>query len=142
MQEKRRNHLLWIGPLVTVVAVLSYFMFFAQFPALRDVPWLNLPLTLIGVGLSALGVWRAFSPNDLRRGKRLGPTGLVFSAALATVFCLYLFSWSYMLPPPPERGLDLEAASSVELLDHDGRPVRLADYRGRRLVVVFYRGFW
>ena len=43
-----RNHALWLGPLISVAGTVSYFQFFARFPALRDFPWINLPLVVIG----------------------------------------------------------------------------------------------
>ncbi len=36
-----------------------------------------------------------------------------------------------------------DAAPDFTLEDQDGKPVQLADYRGKRSVVlVFYRGYW
>ena len=47
---------------------------------LRDFPWVNLPLVLIGLAISALGMWRAYSPATAHRGRILGPISLAASA--------------------------------------------------------------
>ncbi len=142
MSGRRRNHLLWLGPLVTLIGALSYFMVFARFPATRDFPWVNLPLVALGLVLSGVAVWRAFVHRTVWRGRVLGTAVFVFSLLLALAFNLYVFSLSYMLPDPTALTLELEQAPDFTLADHTGGEVRLADLRGRKVVLVFYRGFW
>ncbi len=139
---RRRNHLIWLGPIVTLVGALSYFMFFARFPALRDIPWLNLPLVWIGLLLSALGVWRAFRKGSPYRGRILGSIGALFSLALALLFNLYIFSLSYQMPEPTEATLSIGTAPDFTLTDQHQNPVSLSAFRGRKVVLTFYRGFW
>jgi len=50
----RRNHAIWLGPIVTFAGAVSYFLYFARFPSLRDVPWVNLPIVAGDVRLSDL----------------------------------------------------------------------------------------
>ena len=113
----RRNHLIWLGPSITAGGTLSYFMFFYRFPALRDFPWINLPLVLAGLSLSAIALWRAFARPRLYRGKVLGSAGLVVSLAVAALFASYVFVLSYRLPAPtPEtrgRGLRCRRGSAA-----------------------------
>jgi hypothetical protein len=139
---RSRNHATWLGPLVTVAGALSYFMVFARFPALRDFPWVNLPLVLAGLGLSAVGMWRAVRRPTRWRARILGGVGLAVSAGIAALFHLYVFAFSYALPEPTAVTRALDRAPRFSLTDQDGRPVALEDYRGRKLIVVFYRGFW
>jgi cytochrome oxidase Cu insertion factor (SCO1/SenC/PrrC family) len=40
---------------------------------------------------------------------------------------------------PPAAG---QAAPDFRLADQNGKPVRLSAARGRKVVLVFYRGFW
>ena len=138
---KKRNHLIWIGPLVTFAGAVSYFLVFARFPALRDFPWVNLPLVVLGAALSAVGVKRAF-PSKAALGKVLAVAGLVFSLLLVAAFATYVFSLSYSLPPPSEITQDLVRAPDFALTSSTGETVRLSDFRGRRVALVFYRGFW
>ena len=140
--QRRRNHLIWIGPLVAFAAAVSYFEVFASFPALRDFPWVNLPLIFLGLGLSALAVWRAFRHSDVFRGKVLAPLGFAFSLLLASALVWYVFSYSYQLPPASEATLSLVQAPDFALAASTGETVRLSDFRGRKVVLVFYRGFW
>jgi len=35
-----------------------------------------------------------------------------------------------------------EAAPEFALLDQKGQSVSLSDFRGKKLVLVFYRGYW
>ncbi len=48
------------------------------------------------------------------------------------------------LPPADLNRIKVgDAAPAFTLEDQDGKPVQLADYRGKRSVVlVFYRGYW
>jgi len=140
--RRHRNHLIWLGPLVALAGVLSYFMFFVRFAALRDFPWVNLPLVALGVTLSLLGLWRALARPAVYRGKILGSVGALLSLSLAGLFGLYVFSWSYGVPAPSERALAIEQAPDFSLLDQDGRTVGLSDLRGTKVVLVFYRGYW
>jgi hypothetical protein len=137
-----KNHALWIGPLVTFAGAVSYFAFFARFPALRDFPWVNLPVVLLGLGLSALGLTRAYKRTSSYRGKTLGPIGLVVSGLLSSAFVFYIFGLSFWLPEPTRVARGLRVAPAFSLVDHEGRSVRLEDYRGTKIVLTFYRGFW
>jgi len=132
--SERRNHLVWIGPLVTVVGFVSYFGFFARFPALRDFPWLTLPLVLAGVAGSAVAVRRRRSVGSI--------AGALFSASCAGFLFVYVFVLTNQLPPPDTVVAVGAEAPAFSLPDQDGSLVRLDDLRGRPVVLVFYRGFW
>jgi len=137
----RRNHYVWIGLVVTFVSAVSYFTLFSRVPALRDFPWVNLPLVVLGVALSAVGARRAFaSPGAWR--KVAGSGALAVSALLGALFCGYVFFLSYLLPEPTALTMQLDRAPDVTLLDHRGRPVGLDSLRGRKVVLTFYRGHW
>jgi hypothetical protein len=137
----RRDHRVWIGPVVTFAGAVSYFTTFSRFAFLRDFPWLNLPIVLAGVVLSALGARNAFRSSGTWR-KLFAAGGLVLSTLLGGLFCLYVFFLSYLLPAPTAVALGLERVPELTLPDHTGRPVALSGFRGRKLVVTFYRGHW
>jgi hypothetical protein len=99
--SRTRNHLLWIGPLVTLAGAFSYFAFFARFPDLRDFPWVNLPLVVVGLALTIVAVLRPWRSPERFRGKILGIPAILVSGLLATGFCYYVFGLSYQLPAPP-----------------------------------------
>ncbi len=141
MPTRRRNHLIWIGPLVAFAGVVSYFEVFARFPALRDFPWVNLPLTVAGLALSAAGAWRAFRSPARVRAKVLASLGFAFSLLLVAALVWYVVDFTYRLPPAGEA-LGLVEAPDFALASSTGETVRLSDYRGRKVVLVFYRGYW
>jgi len=136
--NRRRNHLAWIGPLVTFVGMASYFLVFVRWPALRDFPWVNLPLVLAGVAAS----WTALRRRrDSFVSGLLAWSGLGFSALVAGLFCFYVFHYSSTLPDA-STALRMEQAPDFALSDQHGDVVRLADMRGKNVILVFFRGFW
>ena len=134
MDRRRRNHAVWIGAILSVLALVSYFSFFARFPALRDTPWVNLLGLVAGLGLSVFGY--------LHRRSLWSGIGLGLSVACATALIGYVYVLSYQLPDQDKVITVGEIAPGFEIPDQDGRTVRLADFRGSPVVLVFYRGFW
>jgi hypothetical protein len=139
--SRRRNHLPWIGPIVVFAGAVSYFLVFARWPLLRDFPWFNLPVVLAGVALSAVGLWRALARPASRRGRILSSLGLLLSLGMGGLFCFYIFSYSYRLPPSAAAHR-VETLPALTLIAHDGRAIDLAASNGRKRVFVFYRGHW
>ena len=136
----KRNHLAWIGPLVAFAGAVSYFLVFVRWPALRDFPWVNLPLTLAGLAASVVAFRRRRSESRL--SKVTAWSGLVVSTLFAGLFCFYIFYYSSTLPEPTATTMDMGQAADFALADQNGRVVRLADMRGKNVVLVFFRGFW
>ena len=141
-ERPRRNHALWLGPLITSTGVISYFMFFARFPALRDFPWINLPLVAIGLAVSFGGLWSAYTRGSRRWVKVAGSFGLALSLLFGGFLIAYVFFLSYSLPAASATTAELEQAPEFALTDSTGRLHRLSDYRGSTVVIVFYRGHW
>lgn len=141
-ESTKRNHLPWIGVVVTLAGALSYFAFFARFPATRDVPVVNLPVVLAGALVTGLGLVRSWRRSGPLWRKGLSAVAMGVSGLLAAGFLFYVYGLSYRLPPETGRTAGLDAAPDVALTATDGRTVRLADWRGRRVVLVFYRGYW
>jgi hypothetical protein len=130
----------WLGPLVALGAVASYFTLFVRWPATRDFPWVNLALLALALGLSLRGL-RGFASAKIptRAG---AATSLALSGALSAFFAWYCFSLSYALPGE-ERALAVGApAPQLSLRDHLDRDVDLAAAARQPLVLVFYRGHW
>ena len=144
MSEDRppRNHALWLGPLIAFAGMVSYFEFFARFPALRDFPWVNLPLVLIGLALSLGGFWGAYTRGSRGWVKVAGSLGVAFSLLMSGFLILYVFSISNSLPAERAATAAIDQAPDFALEDATGRVHRLGDYRGSKVVLVFYRGHW
>lgn len=137
------NYLAWSGPIVTLVGALSYFLYFVQFANLRDFPWVNLPLVALGLFCSVAGVWRAFSNAGYKfLSRALASVGLLFSLGLGVLFCFYIFSLSYQMPGVEGVSQIADTAPSFSLPDENNKTVQLTDFRGKNLVIAFYRGHW
>ena len=146
MREIVRRHLprqraVWLGLLLTIVGVLSYFLIFAMHPSTRDFPWVNLPIVLLGTFLAVRGTlgWRQQTLWVSRWGRLLAG---VLSVAFAALFLAYVFVISYQLPKPGATAEALEQVAPFTLTDTEGQPVKLSDYQGRRLIISFFRGYW
>jgi hypothetical protein len=147
--ERRRNFLPLAGFLVCLVAFLSYFLFFYQFPVTRDVPWTSWLLFALGLGLLGMGIARAFRRREIYRGRILGPVLGVLSVAVLGLFLFATMVGSRDLPSTagvPEVG---EKAPDFVLQDSQGRSMRLYDLLGQKagspgswVVLIFYRGYW
>jgi len=140
----RRTGGAWLaiaGTALSFGGAVTYFTVFARFPGLRDVPWLNLPIVVGGLAVAAWGAWRT-----LREGRMpsriVAGLSLAAAALVAAAFVAYVSWLSYDVPPPSDTATTLAIAPEVALTAPDGSAVRIGDFRGRKLVVVFYRGFW
>jgi len=136
------KYAVWVGFVITLVGALSYFMYFAQFAGLRDFPVLNLPIVFLGLILSGAGCWGVFRQGRSALGKGLAGVGFLLTLGLAGLFNFYIFSMSYGLPESPQATATEKPAPDFTLLDHNGQSVSLSDFRGRKVVLVFYRGYW
>ncbi len=133
-EQKNRNHAAWIGPLVALVGLVTYFTYAVKFPNLRDSAALNLIVVGLGVAVAAWGVFKK------RNWKSW--LGLLTSGALAALLFGYVFVLSNQMPGAEPAATVGSAAPPLKLPDQTGRVVNLADFQDRRVVVVFYRGFW
>lgn len=136
------NWHIYAGFGVVVFAFVSYFLFFSQFPLTRDVPWLNLLLFALGLGLLGIGSRRGWSQREHYRGRIAGPTLTALSALVLGFFLFYSFSFSAQLPESRGAPKVGEAAPDFTLPDQQGKPVKLSELRGQPVLLVFYRGYW
>jgi hypothetical protein len=93
--------------------------------------------------LSALALATVFATAAVWRARRwLTVAALVVSALLLTL--AGFFNFVAMRVPLTRTHLAVgQPAPDFTLPDAAGRPVRLADYRGRQpVLLVFYRGYW
>jgi cytochrome oxidase Cu insertion factor (SCO1/SenC/PrrC family) len=66
---------------------------------------------------------------------------LVFALGLGVVAALVL-AQKMKLPKPQGTFVEGQAAPDFTLKDQDGNPFHLADARGTRTLLIFYRGYW
>ena len=130
-----------LGLPIVVVGFLSYFMVFAKYPATRDVPWVNLPIMLVGIWIAWRYRWqnRKAPAFWTRAFSSLLLTGAVLITCL---FCFYVFVYSYQLPKSSNALAVSQIPTNFTLKDHQGNDVSLTDFRGKHLIITFYRGYW
>jgi len=68
--------------------------------------------------------------------------GLLLTFALVGLFNWYIFSYSYTLPDSINAIAVDDVAPEFTLLNQEGQLVSLSDYKGKKVVLVFYRGDW
>jgi hypothetical protein len=149
LNERRRNSALWLGLVLTILAVLSQGLFFFKVPGQNALPWLSLALGAVAVIIVAVGVKRAFAEPDRYRGKVAGSIITVVSVFL---FAITVFGFVSARKLPAASGAPQvgQKAPDFTLLDTNGKPTSLAQLLStsaanshpKAVLLVFYRGYW
>jgi len=146
---RRRNGLIWLGLLLTLLGPLSNALEFIGFPA-APLTWISLVLPMIGFLLVVIGLWRAFRHPEIYRGKVVGSIIAVVSLLLLAG-SIKFFSIARQIPPEsagaPQVG---QRVPDFTLPDSDGHPVSLSQLIAgsaesaapKAVLLVFYRGYW
>jgi hypothetical protein len=129
----------WLGPVVAVIGLLTYFTVFYRWPVTRDVPWLNFLIIAAGVALAFSGL-RASAAAGWR--SVVAWLALGFSLLPGAALAWYAFVFSAQMP-----AIELAAGPGTELptavlLDARGEAFDLGSAGEKRALIVFYRGFW
>ena len=132
------NHFLWLGPVIAVPGMLSYFVFFNQWPALRDTAWLNILILAAALLISVLGLRRAAATGGWRVFAGIAST--LVSGASGAALLFYVFSLSNQLPSAEGVTAEGERVPAVTLFSYDGKQIDVAAQKS--MILVFYRGFW
>ena len=153
------NGLIWAGVVVVIVGVVSYLAYFIRFPALRDFPWVNLPLIVIGLAMIGVGLARAFREPQRYRGKIFGSILGVLMLGFAALFCYGIFVGARDLPASKGAPQVGQVAPDFTLPDSQNKPVSLSGAlnspfavegatgaagagQTAGVVLIFYRGYW
>ena len=138
--SRRFNWQLWSGFALSIVALVSYFVFFARFPITRDVPWASLLLFAIAIALLVTGLHRA-------SGRRIGAWIVtILGIFICALFCFDIFIGAKWLPASSHAPAVGSKAPDFVLLDIDRKPVALsrllAQPATKGVILIFYRGYW
>ena len=127
--------LLLLSVLVAIGAVAAYVLLF-RVAIIRNHPEGYVIAFALATTLAALGVARA-------QGRRW-PAWLVLGFTSLLLVAGAWFNFVAARVPAAPTALQVgERAPDFTLADATGRPVSLADYRGKKpVVIVFYRGYW
>jgi len=133
-----RTRLPYAAVLLVLTGVVGYFVVVLLLPSLvpfvRNYAVPNWLLVATGLGLSVHALRRAAPGTWIPR------LVLGVNAALTALFAAFLY---VMTSVPGASGPTVGAAApDFALVDQTGRTVRLADFRGSPLLLVFYRGHW
>lgn len=147
---RQRNLLPFAGFLLCGIALISFPLFFARFPATRDVAWVNWLLFALGLGLIGVGIARAFRQPERYRGRVASPIFGVLGLAVLGLFLFMTLSFARQLPQSAGAPKVGERVPDFTLPDAQGRPVRLYSLLeqpgggnpGSWVVLIFYRGYW
>lgn len=128
-----------LGLALGLAGVIGYFVVVfrlaAWLPSVRNDALPSWILVAVGLALTIGATVRA-AP-----GRRIVPgllVGLDVFVAAAFAAILYVVPVVPAVDGPPVG----VAAPDFALVDQTGKPVRLADFRGAPLLLVFYRGHW
>jgi hypothetical protein len=151
MKQRRRNWHLWVGFLLSILGVLSYFLVFARYPVTRDTPWANYLILLAGIGLLISGLRRAYGQPQQFRGKIVGPILAVLGLAAVGSFCFLIFYATKQMPKATGAPRVGQKAPEFVLTDTNNKEVSLASLMTplpnsstppKGVFLVFYRGYW
>jgi len=142
--KRHWNVPIWAGFAIVLVALVSYIPIFALFPITRDVPWANYLLFLLGGGLLAVGVRRAFRDPEHYRGKISGSILAMLSVLLCAFFLVGILYFGKQIPSVDSALRPGQSAPPFALQDTAGKQVASSDLlkSHRAVVLVFYRGYW
>jgi len=149
---RRINWPLWVGLLLTLAGLMSYFSIFVWFPITRDFPWANFVLFLLAGVFLFMGLRRGFAAD------RPHPTRSKIISVLVSALCVLLiglFAFAYfvvgrMLPASKGAPQVGQRAPEFTLPDTTGKQVSLNELMTapinakapRGVLLIFYRGYW
>src|SRR6516162_7645751 len=147
------NWQIWTGFLLALAVIPVYFVFFAKYSITRDVPWASWMMFTVAGWLLWTGVRRAFASSGVYRGKIAGPILAVLSLGAAVFFGYATLYASRQLPAAAGAPRVGEKAPEFTLADTSGKTVAMSALlsepmpgikgpKPRRLLLVFYRGYW
>ena len=149
--RRRWNLSLWLGALLVPAAAVAYLLLLAPYPAVRDRPWILLPIFAVALALMGRGVARAWRAPQLWRGRLFGSIVTLLATAVAAFLTFGILIAARDLPASAGAPKVGERAPDFTLPDQDGKPVRLARLlgaggdpatTGNGALLIFYRGYW
>lgn len=132
---KKFNWQIWTGLILSVIAFLSYPLFFVRFAVTRDFPWAPLLLFAVAMIFVALGLRRAWSRRKAEDESKLRffvrrtiPTIVgAISVLIVGLFVFGVFVFARWLPASQGAPRVGQKAPEFTLTDTNGKTVALAD---------------
>ncbi len=131
----------WLGATISLVGLLSYFFLFFRYPILRDTPWINVPLAVIGIMIAVYGLFKTIKTSPGLLTRSLSISGFLLSATCSTLLLGYVFWLSYQIPIAKAPEL-LSLAPDFNLKDQHNQYTSLKSFNGKNVILTFFRGHW
>jgi hypothetical protein len=155
MRKLRWNWPVWLGFVLSVVAFVSYFRFFARFPVTRNVPWANFLLFAASAAFLWAGLRQALEGAQPFRAEIVSSILTLLSVSIFGTFCFVIFHATRQLPTSPRSPRVGQKAPEFALRNTHGKLVSLSSLISapldpsspsqnapKAVLLVFYRGYW
>jgi len=147
MDSRRRNWRLWVGFLLSLIALVVYV---AGFQTTRKIFWLSAALFVLAAWLLVDGIKFARRQPEVYRGRRSGPILAGVSLLLVALFAFMTLMAAKYFPPAANAPKVGDKAPEFALLNTSSASVTLgqllsgsASARTQRgVLLIFYRGYW
>ncbi len=137
---------LWLWCVLTFLSAGSAFLYLpmsaeAEFEQLSEHPE---PLTLLFwvCTLASTALWATASGRAWRAVRPVMKTGVVAGWLMTGFYSFYVYHLSSTLDPGDRAAEVGELAPDFAVTDPRGRTWTLSEFRGRTVLLVFYRGDW
>ena len=135
------RHAWWLAPLIAFAGFVSYYLIFVSVPTLRDSAALNLIIVAGGAILAISGAASRWGKSSWKV-RTLHVFGRLGSFLFAGALFWYVFSLSYQMPSGSAQTEKWQLAPDFSLPSATGDTVSLSSFRGQKVILSFYRGFW
>jgi hypothetical protein len=152
---RRWNWRLWVGFVVSLVALLAYPTYIMRVSLIRTIFWPSVLLFLVAAMLLVSGLRRVSSEPQSYRGKISGPILTTLSVLIFALFGFFNYSVFKNFPAANNAPKVGQRAPEFTLVDANGKSFSLAQLRStpmaestgssrpaKGVLVFFYRGYW
>ena len=137
---------LWLWTFATLVSSTSALVYLTlstrpELAPMTERPWGFTVLFWASV-LASTGIWAAASGRAWRHVRPLMHGGVVAGWLVTGFYTFYVYHLSQTLSPAAGAVEVGELAPDFAVTDPTGRTWTLSEFRGRTVLLVFYRGDW
>ena len=153
--RRRWNWRLWVGFVVSLVALLAYPAYITQVSLIRTIFWPSVLLFLVAAMLLASGWRRASREPQSYRGRISAPVLTTLSVLIFALFSFFNYYAFKNFPAASNAPKVGQRAPEFILVDANGKSFSLAQLlsspmadssggpqRAKGVLVFFYRGYW
>ena len=132
----------WVAAIFGLASLASYFLVFARYPTFRDNPALNIALLVLAITVCGWNFASIYTAGSGYKYLTLSLLPLLLAASSLGLLIWYCYFYSATMPLADRTAKVGEKAPSFELADQFNESRSLQDFRGSKVLLVFYRGHW